>query len=161
MAVVAINDKLPTRLMAGGSLVIDDGTTEHDIYALDGSSVKVMPGGYESLRRHDKGEMAATLEGDERHTRLTFRVKCTAPGTNNLRTLATARNTSGASAGLKKVYTVYWKVLDAKGLATGTKESIANCYFEKPPDFAGGGADFDYWEFEMESTEPDTTRSTF
>lgn len=161
MAVVAINDKLPTRLDAGGSLVIDDGTTEHDLYALDGSSVQVIPGGYESLRRKDKGEMQATLEGDEQPTRISFRVKCTAPGTNNLRTLATARNTSGANAGLKKTYTVYWKVLDGKGLSTGTKESIVNCSFMKPPDFKGGGPDFDYWEFEMESTEVDTTRSTF
>lgn len=161
MAEAAINDKLPVRIDAGGGLFLDDGTTQHDIYALDGSSVTITPGGYEPLRRKDKGQMVATLEGDERPTTISFRVKCTAAGSSNLQVLAEGRETSGSNGGLMKVFTVYIKHPDYKGASTGYKSSIANCSFVGRASFKGGGPDFDMWEFEMESTEPVLTRASY
>ena len=161
MAETAINDKLPVRIDASGGLFLDDGSTQHDLYALDGSSVELVQGGYESLERKDKGELQPTLEGDERLSTVRFRVKCTAPGTNNLAVIAAGRETSGANAGLKKRFSVYVKLPDAKGATGGVKLSLANCYFETPPTFKGGGADYDYHEFDMRSIEPQWVRTTY
>lgn len=161
MAEAAINDKLPVRIDASGGLFLDDGTTQHDINNLDGSSVELGPGWYEILRFKNKGLNQVPLEGDEQPSTLKFRCKCTAPGSSNLATIAVGRETSGANAGKVKTFGVYVKHPDAKGSATGVKYSFTQCYFVTPPRLRGGGADFDYWEFEMESTNPTYTRTTY
>lgn len=150
------------RFEAGGIITINDGTTTWTLVGTEPGSLKIEPGGYEHLPWTDRGARGADYEGDERQGKITIRGKFSGIGNaNDLSAAVRQRNTSGASQGQMKAFTIVVKWPDSKGAATGHQETFAPCYAENGKCDIVTGDKFDFVDLSFISNIPHGTAATY
>lgn len=158
MAAININSAQPRAFENGGVMIINDGTDDCTVLAIEKGTLELEDGGVTRKAWTDRGVQKTRILGEDGVSRIRLRAKLASLGeTKGLHVLGAAENTSTGEA---KEYTVTFKWPSYKGSSTGHTVAYANTYFASRPKIRAGD-EFDMIELEMESRTKDGVWGTY
>lgn len=126
-----INDVLRFFSQWGGTIHVDDGTTEHALVNIDPGSLRLEEGHEEPVEFNDQGVVQTPMVGDARPSTIGFNLRkghhasdVTLDFDNFIRKL-------DAASATKKLYDVRIQVPDYKGATTGWEVDFPDCWVRR------------------------------
>lgn len=149
------------RIEAGSIITLQDLTAVGTIYTLIAAErgvVEWTEGGYEPIEYLDRGVMQDPLEGDERPTEVTLKVKYTGSAdVADVAKILAARDTNAKM----NLFRLIVKIPDKKGAATGQSLTFAKCFVKAGGVKITGGKEYDVLDANLTDNEVRPTAATY
>ena len=141
MADANVNTGRPLRWSTAGLLILGTVGSGFTPLWIVAGSLEVVEGRREGVAQMDRGALTNTvLVGDERPSRITFKVRPTKNGMTGAAELLAKLFPADASDGTKTLQNVTIDWPDAPGSSTGVRATFTNCWTIEAPTIQSGGA---------------------